>query len=150
MVDKSHISNFPQRGSGEDTRGIRLQPNPNPHELDIASKHWDGKLDTSYGISKLNYITNLIAHPRDLRQHIFTKGWGIRLQYLKNCLIGNFPWVVRHSPLGENNDEFLSLEENNNIRRVYCVGIFRKCHTVTWFLTIETILKCVSNNYFFL
>ena len=58
VVDKSPISIFPQRGGGGDTRGIRLQPNPNPHELDIASKHWDGKLDSSSGISKLNYITN--------------------------------------------------------------------------------------------
>ena len=84
LLINAPISIFPQRGSGGDTtRGIRLQTNPNFRELDTAPKPCGGKLDTSFGISKLNYITNLMAHPRDFRHHIFTKGWGIRPQFFK-------------------------------------------------------------------
>ena len=35
----------------------------------------------SSGISKLNYITNLMTRTRDFRHHIFTQGWGIRPQF---------------------------------------------------------------------
>ena len=41
--------------------------------LDTAPKHWSGKLGTSSGISKLNYITNLMACLKDFRHNIFTE-----------------------------------------------------------------------------
>ena len=57
---------FPQREGGGDTLGIRQQNNPNHRELDGTPRHiWEGKLDNFSRSSKLNYITNLIAHPRD-------------------------------------------------------------------------------------
>ena len=64
-----------------DTRGIRLLTSPTPPQaLDRAPKPSGGKLDTSSGISKLNYITNMMAHPRDFRHQIFTQGLEIRPQ----------------------------------------------------------------------
>ena len=41
-----HLSVFSPRGGGV-TRGIRLQTNPNPRELDRAPKTGGRKLDTS-------------------------------------------------------------------------------------------------------
>ena len=71
-----HLSEFtPRVGGSGDTRGIRLQTNHNPWELDRAPKPKGGKLDTSHGFSKTNYITSTIARPREFRQHIFNQGW---------------------------------------------------------------------------
>ena len=95
-----HLSVFPPEEGGGDTRGIRLQTNLNPRELDRANKPWGGKLDvkiiTSSGISKLNYITNLIAHPSDFRHHVFAQGWEIRPHFLKRIV--SFPMGI--PPLG--------------------------------------------------
>ena len=41
------------------------------------------ELDTSSGSSKLNYITNLMVHPRDFGHNIFAFGWVIRPQFFK-------------------------------------------------------------------
>ena len=85
------INNFPQRRGGggggggavEDTLGIRQQNNPNPRELDGAPRHGIGKLDTFSKSSKLNYLTNLMAHPRDFGHKVFANVWGISQQVFK-------------------------------------------------------------------
>ena len=53
-----HLSVFSPKGrtGGWNTRGIRLQTNPSPLELDRVPKPYGGKLDISSGISILNYI----------------------------------------------------------------------------------------------
>ena len=52
-------------GDGIGTRGIRLQTNPKPQELDRVTKPWGKKLGTSSVFSKKN---NLMACSRDFRQ----------------------------------------------------------------------------------
>ena len=76
------ISIFPRRRGGGAlgmySSGIRLPTNSNPGHL----------LDNSSGISKLNYITNLMAHPRAFRPHIFTlQGGEFNPSFFENGLI---------------------------------------------------------------
>ena len=104
-TDKAPISIYPQRGSGGYTRGIRLQKNPYPRELERAPRHRGGKLDTSSGSSKLHYITNLMANPRDFGHHKHICSWLGKSNWTKvfqNCLIphGN----PAAPPPGENTD----------------------------------------------
>ena len=69
------------------TSGNRLPTNPNPGRL----------LDNLSGISKLNYITNLMAHPRDFRIHIFTlEGGELNPSFLNMVL---FPMGIPSLPL---------------------------------------------------
>ena len=63
--------------------GIRQQNNPNPRELDRTPRQGMEKLDTFSRSSKLNYITNLMAHPRDFRHKFFVNEWGISLRFFK-------------------------------------------------------------------
>ena len=53
--------------------GIRQQKKSRP----IETRYRGGKLDTSSGSSKLNYITNLMTRPWDFGYHLFTHGWEI-------------------------------------------------------------------------
>ena len=93
-----------------DTRGIRLQKNPYPWELDRAPKSWGGKLDTSSsGISKLNHKTKLMAHPRNFRHHINTEGGELDPIFFLNCLIPH-GYPAAH-PLGENNNRGITLSD---------------------------------------
>ena len=57
---------FPLRGGGgRETLGIRQQNNPNPRGLDRTPKDMGWVIRYFSRSSKLNYITNLMAHPRD-------------------------------------------------------------------------------------
>ena len=64
------ISLFPQRRSGGDTRN-KTAKKSQPPGITLSTRHRGGKLDTSSGSSKLNYITYLIACPRDFGHLIF-------------------------------------------------------------------------------
>ena len=59
-----HLSVFSSREGGGEVGGIQ-QNNPSTWKADRTPKTWDEKLDTFSRSSKLRYITNLIAHPRD-------------------------------------------------------------------------------------
>ena len=74
---------FPQRGC---TRGIKLETNPNPRELDTAPKSWDGKLDTSSGISKSDYIKKSWPVQGIYAPHIYRRV-GNYTPVFFNCLI---------------------------------------------------------------
>ena len=77
-----HLSIFSPigvRGWGLDSRIILGIPENSIEHQDI----WKGKLDTFSRSSKLNHITNLMAHPRDFRNKVFANGWGISQQFFK-------------------------------------------------------------------
>ena len=71
-----HLSIFSPRGGG-DTLGIRQQNNPNPRGLDRTPKDMGWVIRYFSRSSKLNYITNLMAYPRDFGHKVFANGWGI-------------------------------------------------------------------------
>ena len=64
-------------GGGEILGEFRQQKNPNIPELDRAPRHGGEKLEVPGGF-KLNYITNLMACPKDFVHNIFAHGLGIR------------------------------------------------------------------------
>ena len=64
-------------GGGGDTLGIRQQSNLNPWELDRTPLDMGWELDTFSRSSRLNYIKNLMAHPRDFGHKVLSNGWGI-------------------------------------------------------------------------
>ena len=73
-----HLSIFPREGGGGgggggDTLRIRQQ----------NQDSWDGKLDTFSRSSKLNHITNLMAHQRDFGHNVFANGWEISQRLFK-------------------------------------------------------------------
>ena len=76
-----------------DTRGIKQLT----WELDRTPRHGGGKLDTFSGSSKLDYITNLMTHPRNFGHHsdMFAYGWGIRPTFFK---IVSFPMGIPPLP----------------------------------------------------
>ena len=70
-----HLSVFSPTGWTAGIQGkLDCKQIPIHLELYTAPKPWCGKLDTSSGISKLNYTTNLMVCSSDLRHHIFTQG----------------------------------------------------------------------------
>ena len=79
FMTSAHINapiNISPRGlgggeGGGDTLEIRQQNNPNPRELDSTPRRVMGKLDTFSRSSKLDYITNLMAHLRDFGHKVF-------------------------------------------------------------------------------
>ena len=68
-----------------------------------------GKLDTFSRSSKLNYITKLIAHPRDFGHKVFANGWGISQRFFK---IVQFPLGIPPPPLGVNIDRCIADIQN--------------------------------------
>ena len=78
-----HLSIFSPRGGGGVTLGIRQLNNPNPRGLDRTPKDMECVIRYFSRSSKLNCITNLIAHPRDFGHKVFANGWGISHRLFK-------------------------------------------------------------------
>ena len=68
-------------GGGGGTLGIRQQNNPNPQGLDRPSKDMGWVIRYFSRGSELNYITSLMAHPRDVGHKIFANGFGISQRF---------------------------------------------------------------------
>ena len=94
FVHYAPINISPQRGG--DTLGIRQQNNPTPRGLDRTPKDMGWVIRYFSRSSKLIYITNLMAHPRDFGHKVFANGWRISQHFFSK--LSNCPWESRHTP----------------------------------------------------